>query len=64
MSKWGNRPYNVLGVQHTTRAFQIWRVRTCESAIARFSYPDLVKSALQNHIAKNIKLGADFINNL
>ena len=32
-NKWGNTPFNVLGVQHTTPVFLIWHVQVCASAI-------------------------------
>ena len=35
-------PYYVLGVQHTTCLFLIWRVRVVVSVIARLSHPGLI----------------------
>ena len=38
MNKWGNMPYNVLGMQYSTCLFLIWHVWVRASAIACLSH--------------------------
>ena len=46
-NKWGNTPFNVLGVKHTTPVFLVWHVQVCASAIACLSHPDILVSSAE-----------------